>query len=413
MMKSIILALAVLISCTYAKTPVEIIGANVGNPIKAIYVDWHLNWNAPGQSIIDAATAGYNVIIISFYLSSGSTADMAQAWAALDDATKQSVINQVHGMGAVVTVSLGGSTDSPYDKDANTLGQQVAQWAKSQYLDGVDFDLENINQGFTVSGMSDTQTVQWIADLTIACAKEFGQGAVISHAPQAPYFGRIGGSSWAGSTGGYSGVYNQAAQAITYFNIQFYNQGSSCYADYNGLFIQSGQTCSVFPGTSVQEIHVYGVDMNKIVVGKPVTTADASNGWVSGSDLHNFFNQAASDLGWNAGVMGWVWNDQATCTSWIQDIYPGGSNSGGVSSSISGNSATSATSATSSNTGTGTGTSSSNTGSSSTSGGGCSGKATGMYCTDSTHFEWCPSGTVQQCAAGTTCQQNGDSIECV
>lgn len=398
--------MAVLVS---ARTAQEIIGTNVGNPIKAIYVDWHLNWNSPGQSIIDAANAGYNVIIISFYLSSGSVADMAQAWAGLDSATKQSVISQVHAKGAVVTVSLGGSTDSPYDKDPNALGQQVAAWAKSQYLDGVDFDLENINQGFTVSGKSAQDTVTWIADLTTSCYNAMGDGAVISHAPQGPYFGNVGGSGWAGPTGGYTGVYNQAAKAITFLNVQFYNQGSSCYTDYNGLFISSGASCPVFPGTSVKEIAVSGVDLNKIVVGKPVTSADASNGWISGGDLNTMIHQAGNDLGWNAGVMGWVWNDPNTCTSWIQAIYPGGSSSGGVSSSISGNAAAAssnnnAAAASSSNTATNGGTSG---------GGSCSGKATGMYCTDSTHFEWCPQGIVQSCGAGTTCQQNGDSIECV
>jgi len=36
----------------------------------------------------------------------------------------------------------------------------------------------------------------------------------------------------------------------------------------------------------------------------------------------------------------------------------------------------------------------------------------GMYCADSTHFEWCPQQIVQSCGAGTTCQQNGNSIIC-
>jgi len=46
-------AIQVALSKTFAP---EIV---VGSPIKAIYVDWHLNWNAPQQSILDAVSAGY------------------------------------------------------------------------------------------------------------------------------------------------------------------------------------------------------------------------------------------------------------------------------------------------------------------------------------------------------------------
>jgi len=42
----------------------------------------------------------------------------------------------------------------------------------------------------------------------------------------------------------------------------------------------------------------------------------------------------------------------------------------------------------------------------------CNGKPDGMYCIDTTHFEWCPQGDIMACATGTTCHQNGDSIIC-
>jgi len=374
----------------------------VGRPIKAIYIDWHLNWNTPQQSVLDAVNAGFNVIIISFYLSGGNAADMAQAWAALDNSVKQSTIQQAHAKGAVVTVSLGGSTDSPFSHEPYSLGQQVGKWALSQALDGVDFDVENLAQGFKGGSMSDTQTVDWMIKVTQGTYDTMGNGSVISHAPQAPYFGPVGNSqTWTGTTGGYTSVYLKVPNAITFFNVQFYNQGPSCYTDYNGLFVSSGASCPVFPYTAVMEIAKGGIPLSKIVVGKPVTSADASNGWVSGSTLHTFFQQAGSSLGWNAGVMGWVWNDAATLTNWIQSIYSGSTN-GGVTDT-SGPSATSTTSTTTTTTTT-TGT---------TGGGDCSGKPDGMYCKDSTHFMWCPSAIVQQCAPGTTCQQNGASINCV
>jgi len=387
-----------------ALVPRPPIGINPGNPIKAIYIDWHLNWNAPQQSVLDAVNAGYNVIIISFYLSSGSAADMAQAWAALDDGTKQSTINTAHAAGAVVTVSLGGSTDSPWSEDPTSVGKSVASWVVAQHLDGVDFDLENLAQGFTAGGMSASQTVNWIATVSQVAAQSIGNNPVISHAPQGPYFGPIGATdTWAGASGGYTGVEKQAGSYITFYNVQFYNQGASCYVDFNGLFLQSAPSCPVFPNTSVAEIFNAGVPMNKIVVGKPVTSADASNGWLSGSQLNSFFAQAKSQFGWNTGVMGWVWNDPGTCQSWVQAIYGGGgSNSGVTAATVAVNTVATTTS---SNTIT--------TSSSTTGGGGCSGKPAGWYCVSQTQFEYCPLAEVQSCAQGTTCvQTDSTDIAC-
>jgi chitinase len=405
-------ALALLLLCAWSEAgQLKRIGVTPGKPIKAIYVDWHLNWNAPQQSILDAVNAGFNVIIISFYLSSGSAADMAQAWAALDDATKQSTIATAHSKGAVVTVSLGGATDSPWDKDPTSLGKQVASWVIAQHLDGVDFDLENLAAGFTAGGMNAQQTVNWIATVSQVASQAIGSGAVISHAPQGPYFGPIGDSStWAGATGGYSGVHKQAGQYITFYNVQFYNQGATCYTDFNGLFLQSGPSCSVFPNTSVAEIAQAGVPLSKIVVGKPVTSADASNGWVSGSTLASFFQQAQSKLGWNTGVMGWVWNDPGTCQSWIQAIYGGGGSNSGVTAAASNNNAASNTVATYSTVAT-AGSTATN-GGSTTGGAACNGKE-GWFCVGTAGFEYCPGGVYQPCSAGTKCVQTSPTaISC-
>jgi len=316
---SLLVICSILLGSIYGKEKF-IPSIELGSPVKAIYIDWHLNWNAPDQSLLQAVNAGYNVIIISFYLSASGPTDMAQAWAALNATAKQSTINTAHSKGAVVTVSLGGSTDSPYSQNPYTLGTTVGKWAKAQYLDGVDFDLENFAPGFTAGSLNTQQTIDWVSNVTLGAHDGFGSNAVISHAPQAPYFGPIGGSgTWVGASGGYTAVYKKVASYITFFNVQFYNQGASCYTDYNGLFVTSSG-CSSFPQTAVSEIAKAGVPLSKIVVGKPVTSADAGSGYVSASSLHTWFQQASA-LGWNAGVMGWVWNDPATLQTWISTIY--------------------------------------------------------------------------------------------
>jgi len=188
------------------------------------------------------------------------------------------------------------------------------------YLDGVDFDLENFWPGFKAGSLNANQTIEWVADITNACRNTLGSSLIVTHAPQAPYFGPNGATNtWAGPLGGYTAVYKKAP-SINFFNVQFYNQGASLYVDYNGLFIQSGG--STFPKTAVKEIADAGIPLSKIVVGKYITTADASNGFVAPATLHTFFQQAQKDLGWNAGVMAWTYQNTATVAAWIHAVYP-------------------------------------------------------------------------------------------
>jgi len=286
------------------------------SPLKVIYIDYEIiNWNAPEQTVLAASNAGFNVIILAFWLSATGATDMAQAWAGVDQNTQQQTMQTIHNNGGIVLVSFGGSTDTPYGRDAYTLGTNVGNWAVQNNLDGVDFDLENFNGGFTAGNMDGPTTIQWVATITNACRNVIGNQRYISHAPQAPYFGPIGNSgTWVGSNGGYTGVYAQAS-SIDFFNVQFYNQGPNCYVDYNGLFTSS---CGDFPLTSIGEIYKGGIPLNKIVCGKYTNQGEASNGWVDPSTLGGWFRTAP--YGWNTGIMGWEWNNDAQ--GWLQAIYP-------------------------------------------------------------------------------------------
>ena len=82
------------------------------------------------------------------------------------------------------------------------------------------------------------------------------------------------------------------------YNIQFYNQGPTEYTDCEGLLNTSGGT---FPGSSVFEIAANGVDLNKLVIGKP-GPGDATTGIMDPALLGTCVDQAKAK-GWNAGVM--------------------------------------------------------------------------------------------------------------
>jgi len=298
-------------------------------PIKAIYIDYLYNQTSPGQSVFSAVQGGFNLVILAFYLSSGPV-DYASAWQKLPASEKATISEYAHNHDARIIVSFGGSTQGGFDTlDPYETAVEVSDFVLANSLDGVDFDLENFNSGFTYGTFSTAQLIAWIVNVTNTARALLGPEAVITHAPQAPYFGPVGGSSFAGPEGGYVAVYAQA-QTIDYFNVQFYNQGPTCYTTYAGIFKNSSSDCPVFPGTSVDEISHYSysgisVPLSKILVGKPVEPTDATNGYVQPALLGHYLAAAEFDaeVSWpDTGVAGYKWSNSSYDSAWIDQVYP-------------------------------------------------------------------------------------------
>ncbi|KIK94188.1 glycoside hydrolase family 18 protein [Paxillus rubicundulus Ve08.2h10] len=91
-------------------------------------------------------------------------------------------------------------------------------------------------------------------------------------------------------------------------DIQGYNvlEGVNEYVTCTGLLTASSST---WPHTSVFQIAAAGVTLNKIVIGKPATTADASNGC-------KFTDEYFST---DAGVSVWQYPDAGA--SWIHTVH--------------------------------------------------------------------------------------------
>ena len=93
---------------------------------------------------------------------------------------------------------------------------------------------------------------------------------------------------------------------IDFYNVQFYNQGTSTYDTYTTLFTTSNGWATK---TSVKEIVARGVPAKKIVVGKPVLKTDAYNtGHMDLLALGNATSKAYTDLKWYWGVMLWQYS---------------------------------------------------------------------------------------------------------
>ena len=79
-------------------------------------------------------------------------------------------------------------------------------------------------------------------------------------------------------------VHKEVGHLIDFYMLQLYNQVETQYNTYEELFIKA--TGPYFNGTSIKEIAARGVPLKKLVVGKPILPADATNtGWVNQEHL--------------------------------------------------------------------------------------------------------------------------------
>jgi chitinase len=293
---------------------------------RAIYLSYTgLNYNNFTQTVMAASDAGYNVLIMSFYVvTSHAPFDSTTLWGQLGAGGQQAALNYVHNAGGCVLLSVGGATDVPYAMDPNAVAAEVSNYVNANNYDGVDYDLENFQPGMVYNGIN---VVPWLTTLNTATRNAIGAGKTITHAPQAPYFGVIGGNDWTGPTGGYSTIEQQTS--IDWYNMQFYNQGPSCYVDYNGLYVSSGASCPTFPHTSVNEIVAQSkMSVSKIVIGKPVTPADGGSGWLDAGAFGNLLRQGLSNGINHGGYMGWKWEAEAQV--WPKSVGTVGNGGGGV-----------------------------------------------------------------------------------
>ncbi|KAI0788757.1 glycoside hydrolase [Abortiporus biennis] len=273
-------------------------------PHWAVYSDAWVGSSGPPTP---ATIKGFNVFILSFLLLEGAW-DNAEVWTQLTDAQRSSIKSQYASAGIKLLVSAFGSTDVPTSSGADPIAtaNTMAAWVKQFSLDGIDVDYEDFNAFDAGNGKAE----QWLISFTQQLRTQLPAGQfIITHAPVAPWFSP---NIWGG--GGYLKVHQTVGSLIDWYNIQFYNQGSSEYTTCAGLLTTSSST---WPNTALFQIAASGVPMSKLVIGKPGTASDASNGFMSTSTLASCVSQAKGQ-GWNGGVMVWQYPDASS--SWITAV---------------------------------------------------------------------------------------------
>ena len=115
----------------------------------------------------------------------------------------------------------------------------------------------------------------------------------LTHAPIAPW---LTDNKKTYPHGAYNAVISKQGSAIDWLNIQYYNQ-ENMYKTCDHILTAS--PAGAYPHTSVSEISTSAkFPLNKLVIGKPATTADATTGYMAASTLASCISQAKNQ-GWS------------------------------------------------------------------------------------------------------------------
>jgi len=282
------------------------------------YLDKINNWWPPTAIAGDLGVPGYshsykfNTINIAFWTSGQGPVDAGllwskaltycssqNPWGSTTDQIQKAWLAKYHAQGVKVLISAFGATDFPTSEghDPVKVATDLAAFVKTNNFDGVDLDWEDN------SAMDAGKGEAWL----IACTKTLRQllprPYIISHAPQAPYF--LGRPHY--PSGGYLTVDAAVGDMIDYYNIQFYNQGTSMYESYHTLFEVSDGWAN---GTAVAQL-ARRIPKKRLVVGKGVTSGDVVNtGFVPLAQLKQYLSQGVS-AGYTAGFMGWQFSSDS------------------------------------------------------------------------------------------------------
>ncbi|PBK99463.1 glycoside hydrolase [Armillaria gallica] len=263
----------------------------------------------PDVSDID----GFTVFSLSFLLMAGAW-DKAYEWTTLTDDERTDIKSQYAAAGVKLLVSVFGSSDVPTTSRADPIAtaDTMAAWVTQYSLDGIDVDYED----FAAFEAGDGKAEQWLADFTTQLRVTLPKDSyILTHAPVAPWFSptHYGG-------GGYLKVHEMVGDMIDWYNVQFYNQGTDEYTTCDGLLYTSSETWN---GTALFQIADNGVDLSKLVIGKPATASDASNGYMDPDTLATCLG-TAKDQGWDGGAMAWQYphGDESWITTVREKSWP-------------------------------------------------------------------------------------------
>ena len=210
----------------------------VSYPIRFTYVDKVSTWGtiaqiAAGMSVPNYSTNLYNYVCLTFWTCAAGPVDMAVVWSnpmnfigagefgSTNDEIRTNMKGNYSSGGVKLLVSAFGATEYPTTSgyNATDCALKLADFVNTNQLDGVDIDYED-TPVFTAG-----KGEEWLITLTTVLRQNLPADAIITHAPQAPYFGGV--SLYPNNA--YLAIDQAVGSMIQFYNIQFYNQGVGMY----------------------------------------------------------------------------------------------------------------------------------------------------------------------------------------
>ncbi|KAF9078654.1 glycoside hydrolase superfamily [Rhodocollybia butyracea] len=238
---------------------------------------------------------------------------LAGEWEKLSDSKRQSTLQQYEQAGIKIMVSAFGAEDAPTTQgsDPTTLANTLAEWVIKYGVHGIDVDYED----FDAIGDGSGPGAEWVITFTKALRQKLPQGQyMLTHAPVAPWFTK--------NDGPYLKVHQEVGGLIDWYNVQFYNQGKTVYNTCENLVTKMNDD-----NPPLLEIVANGVPIEKLVVGKPAVADDASDGYISPTELGECLTQAKQQNGYNSGAMTWEYHTDGSTLAWIKGVLGSDSSS--------------------------------------------------------------------------------------
>jgi hypothetical protein len=294
--------------------PKSTVGVVVNYPVIFTYVDTISGWSTPQAIATSLGVPGfaptniYNYVSFTYWLSTGCTSvgllwnnptyflGTTSQFGSTNDMIQKSLKQKFNNAGTKILISAFGPVQLPTSGGLDPIATAIslASFVQSNNLDGVDINYQD--DPALLIGTAEA----WLVSFTTKL-RQLLPTYIIVHTVKASYFKKENYKN-----GGYTTVNSQVGNSINFYNVIYYNQYTSAYATYNDLFVNSS---GAYTGTSVEEIVARGVPSNKIVVGKPCTTGDASNtGYVDSNSLGQWLTQAYNNYKWYAGIAFWQYS---------------------------------------------------------------------------------------------------------
>ncbi|KAK0488965.1 glycoside hydrolase [Armillaria novae-zelandiae] len=231
--------------------------------------------------------------------------DEAYEWTTLTDDERSDIKSQYAAAGVKLLVFVFGSSDVPTISGADPIAtaDTMAAWITQYKLDGIDVDYEDFAAIDAV-----TEKLKCVHSSS-HISRNLSSSAI--HISLHTLRLRHGSLPRTSGGGGYLKVHEMVGDMIDRYNVQFYNRKT---LNLHGLLNMSYETWN---GTALFQIADNGVDLSKLVIGKPATASDASNGYMDPDTLATCLG-TAKDRGWDGGAM--VWQYPHGDESWIASV---------------------------------------------------------------------------------------------